>query len=80
MGQCINISKLEVFRSHLRTPEVTQTREDSSKRSAPTKLEASGIREALPQHNTFEKDRPKLCGMVPPDDFRIIWIQKRDAD
>lgn len=55
--------------------EVRQKGKSCSKWRVSTKLEASGI--SPPPHYTNEKKEPKLCFVVPPDDFWSIWIQKR---
>ena len=57
MMQCVDVSNLQVFQSQLRTPEMTQTSEHSSKRSVGTKLEAPGIEGAPPQHYKIEEER-----------------------
>ena len=69
MVQCVDVSKVHGFQRQLRTPEVTQTREDSNKRPVSTKLEATGTEGASPQHYTIEEEGPKACAKVPPDNF-----------
>ena len=67
--QSVDVSKVHVFQRQLRTPQVTQTREDSNIRPVSTKLEVSGIGGAPPKQYTIEKEEPKSCAKVPPDDF-----------
>ena len=43
--------------------------EDSRQGPVSTKLKASGIGGAPPQHYTIEQEGPKLCAAVSPNDF-----------
>ena len=79
MVKCVDVSKLQVFQRQLRTPEVTQTRKDSSKWSVSTRLAASSIGGGPPQHYTIEEEGSKSCVVVPPVNFWSTWIEKRDT-